>query len=63
MSGEERLSAEEMDEIRRKNMTYQYLCYLEEAKTLVSFNFEMKLLWFCISCILSKLKIDKGNKD
>ncbi|KAL7632218.1 UNVERIFIED_CONTAM: hypothetical protein RMT77_017468 [Armadillidium vulgare] len=33
MSGEERLSAEEMDEIRRKNMTYQYLCYLEEAKT------------------------------
>lgn len=27
-----RLSAEEMDEIRQKNIAYQYLCHLEEAK-------------------------------
>ncbi|XP_025293990.3 ras GTPase-activating-like protein IQGAP2 isoform X2 [Canis lupus dingo] len=29
---DERLSAEEMDERRRQNMAYEYLCHLEEAK-------------------------------
>ncbi|XP_062961917.1 ras GTPase-activating-like protein IQGAP3 [Cynocephalus volans] len=31
-SGDERLTAEEMDEQRRQNVAYQYLCRLEEAK-------------------------------
>nr|CAD7568265.1 unnamed protein product [Timema californicum] len=30
---ESRLTAEEMDEIRQKNLAYEYLCHLEEAKT------------------------------
>ncbi|CAG2055300.1 unnamed protein product, partial [Timema podura] len=30
---EPRLTAEEMDEIRQKNLAYEYLCHLEEAKT------------------------------
>nr|XP_014346442.1 PREDICTED: ras GTPase-activating-like protein IQGAP3 [Latimeria chalumnae] len=30
--GYERLTAEEMDEQRRQNVAYQYLCHLEEAK-------------------------------
>lgn len=29
---DERLSAEEMDERRRQNIAYEYLCHLEEAK-------------------------------
>lgn len=29
---DERLSAEEMDEKRKQNMAYEYLCHLEEAK-------------------------------
>lgn len=29
---DERLSAEEMDERRRQNVAYEYLCHLEEAK-------------------------------
>lgn len=29
---DERLTAEEMDEQRRQNVAYQYLCRLEEAK-------------------------------
>ncbi|KAI4540086.1 hypothetical protein MG293_009127 [Ovis ammon polii] len=33
---DERLSAEEMDERRRQNIAYEYLCHLEEAKSLVS---------------------------
>lgn len=28
----ERLTAEEMDERRRQNVAYEYLCHLEEAK-------------------------------
>uniref|UniRef100_A0A8C9ZSL8 IQ motif containing GTPase activating protein 2 n=1 Tax=Sander lucioperca TaxID=283035 RepID=A0A8C9ZSL8_SANLU len=31
-SDDERLSAEEMDERRRQNIAYEYLCHLEEAK-------------------------------
>lgn len=31
-SSDERLTAEEMDEQRRQNVAYQYLCRLEEAK-------------------------------
>ncbi|XP_046403125.1 ras GTPase-activating-like protein IQGAP1 [Ischnura elegans] len=31
-NGDLRHSAEEMDEIRQKNVAYQYLCHLEEAK-------------------------------
>ncbi|XP_039224578.1 ras GTPase-activating-like protein IQGAP3 isoform X1 [Crotalus tigris] len=31
-SSYERLTADEMDERRRQNVAYQYLCYLEEAK-------------------------------
>ncbi|RMC16443.1 hypothetical protein DUI87_06773 [Hirundo rustica rustica] len=31
---DERLSAEEMDERRRQNIAYEYLCHLEEAKSL-----------------------------
>ncbi|KAM4664022.1 ras GTPase-activating-like protein IQGAP3 [Discoglossus pictus] len=31
-SGYERLTADEMDEQRRQNIAYQYLCHLEEAK-------------------------------
>uniref|UniRef100_A0A4W5L386 Uncharacterized protein n=1 Tax=Hucho hucho TaxID=62062 RepID=A0A4W5L386_9TELE len=31
---DERLSAEEMDERRRQNIAYEYLCHLEEAKRL-----------------------------
>ncbi|XP_075463816.1 ras GTPase-activating-like protein IQGAP3 isoform X1 [Ascaphus truei] len=31
-SGYERLTADEMDEQRRENIAYQYLCHLEEAK-------------------------------
>uniref|UniRef100_A0A670ZLA5 IQ motif containing GTPase activating protein 3 n=1 Tax=Pseudonaja textilis TaxID=8673 RepID=A0A670ZLA5_PSETE len=30
--GDERLTADEMDERRRQNVAYQYLCHLEEAK-------------------------------
>ncbi|KAI4567761.1 hypothetical protein MJT46_007559 [Ovis ammon polii x Ovis aries] len=30
---DERLSAEEMDERRRQNIAYEYLCHLEEAKS------------------------------
>ncbi|XP_078061424.1 ras GTPase-activating-like protein IQGAP1, partial [Mustelus asterias] len=30
--GNERLTAEEMDERRRQNIAYEYLCHLEEAK-------------------------------
>lgn len=29
---DERLSAEQMDERRRQNIAYEYLCHLEEAK-------------------------------
>ncbi|TRY83844.1 hypothetical protein DNTS_010227 [Danionella cerebrum] len=29
---DERMSAEEMDERRRQNIAYEYLCHLEEAK-------------------------------
>lgn len=32
---DERLSAEEMDEKRKQNMAYEYLCHLEEAKKCV----------------------------
>uniref|UniRef100_A0A8C5R470 IQ motif containing GTPase activating protein 3 n=1 Tax=Leptobrachium leishanense TaxID=445787 RepID=A0A8C5R470_9ANUR len=32
ISGYERLTADEMDEQRRQNIAYQYLCHLEEAK-------------------------------
>ncbi|XP_078527152.1 ras GTPase-activating-like protein IQGAP3 isoform X1 [Lissotriton helveticus] len=31
-TGDERLTADEMDEQRRQNIAYQYLCHLEEAK-------------------------------
>lgn len=29
---DERLTAEQMDERRRQNIAYEYLCHLEEAK-------------------------------
>lgn len=32
MSGMDRLTAEEMDEKRKQNIAYEYLCHLEEAK-------------------------------
>ncbi|XP_076143220.1 ras GTPase-activating-like protein IQGAP1 [Alosa pseudoharengus] len=32
LDGEQRLTAEEMDERRQANMAYEYLCHLEEAK-------------------------------
>lgn len=35
---DERLSAEEMDERRRQNIAYEYLCHLEEAKQWVQFE-------------------------
>ncbi len=32
-----RLSADEMDERRKENVAYEYLCHLEEAKVYVIF--------------------------
>ena len=41
----ERASGSEMDEQRKQQMAYQYLCHLEEAKVYVEarFNFFIKL--------------------
>lgn len=61
---DERLSAEEMDERRRQNIAYEYLCHLEEAKRYESGrtkgrdegkNFEdersrMTALEYCLLC-------------
>ena len=45
-AGPERASGSEMDEQRKQQMAYQYLCHLEEAKVCVEANVPSEFLQY-----------------
>lgn len=49
----ERLTAEEMDERRRQNVAYEYLCHLEEAKRYRGTNW--RVAWELMWCAFKRL--------
>lgn len=65
---DERLSAEEMDERRRQNIAYEYLCHLEEAKQWVEVCHTTYTYWVIVmgpdkNTILGEPKTSKKNSQ